>query len=417
MRGGLAAQSADRMSGVAIAMVALSCAVVAFGVALPLTLSDPFPAPRHGNWIIQTTVVKSTETAPAQSVAAQTTAAAPAPAVAMQAAMTRTVATVAVKAAALMPTPPMPKQSAPTRSLAAKMPAPAEPKTPAPAGPTLASASSRPVAPPPAPEPVATQPAAEKIAFATRWSLMGIAARDRIDDDLPTGTVHLALADESTPVEITPPAHPRVPPNATQIKPTERKGDTAKPRDGDSIEVIDNYLWQVYERAPVKKDSSGDFSWKDVAAAKKRGMSLQTYVIAGMEPDFREQLYHAGRAMDAAGLHWSMLSAFRDDYRQALASGFKARPGNSLHGGSRATGGYGHGRAIDIMNAGGEDESVWHWVDAHGAKYGLRRPMPGKDPAHIQAGGNWHVIAQGLRESRTRTAAAAAKSKSAKAGM
>jgi len=111
------------------------------------------------------------------------------------------------------------------------------------------------------------------------------------------------------------------------------------------------------------------------------------------------------------------LSAFRDDYRQALASGFKARPGNSLHGGSRATGGYGHGRAIDIMNAGGEDESVWHWVDAHGAKYGLRRPMPGKDPAHIQAGGNWHVIAQGLRESRTRTAAAAAKSKSAKAGM
>src|SRR5262249_59819113 len=153
-----------------------------------------------------------------------------------------------------------------------------------------------------------------------------------------------------------------VPANARQIKRTERKGDTAKPRDGDSIEVIDNYLWQVYERAPVKKDSSGDFSWKDVAAAKKRGMSLQTYVIAGMEPDFREQLYHAGRAMDAAGLHWSMLSAFRDDYRQALASGFKARPGNSLHGGSRATGGYGHRPALDTTKARGPSPAPWRSV-------------------------------------------------------
>jgi hypothetical protein len=124
-----------------------------------------------------------------------------------------------------------------------------------------------------------------------------------------------------------------------------------------------------------------------------------------MDPDFREQLYHAGRAMDAQGLHWSMLSAFRDDYRQALASGFKARPGNSLHGGSKATGGYGYGRAIDVTAAnGGDAEAIWHWFDAHGAKYGIRRPMPGYDPAHIQAGGAWHEIAQSLRSGRTQVA-------------
>jgi hypothetical protein len=33
--------------------------------------------------------------------------------------------------------------------------------------------------------------------------------------------------------------------------------------------------------------------------------------------------------------------------------------------------------------------------------------MPGDDPAHIQAGGEWHSVAAALREGRTHTAAAA----------
>jgi hypothetical protein len=169
---------------------------------------------------------------------------------------------------------------------------------------------------------------------------------------------------------------------------------------GGAVDEVEEYLWDVYQRAPVKRDSGGDFTWKDQAAAKRLGMSLSTYVIGGMDPDFREQLYHAGKAMDAAGIHWSMLCAFRDDWRQQIASGFKAHAGNSLHGGSRATGGYGHGRAIDVTSADGKDEEVWHWVDAHGARFGLRRPMPGVDPAHIQAGGDWHRVALALREGR-----------------
>src|SRR6516165_3450014 len=177
-------------------------------------------------------------------------------------------------------------------------------------------------------------------------------------------------------------------------------------RPGSSMDPVDDYLWEVYQRVPVKKDGTGDFTWKDPAAAKHIGLCLQDYVIGGMDAEFREQLYHAGRALDAAGLQWSMLSAFRDDYRQGLASGYKAGASNSLHGGSRRTGGYGHGRAIDITGPEGRESDVWKWIDDHGAKYGLHRPLPKADPAHIQQGGDWQKIALALRESRTRSAIA-----------
>jgi hypothetical protein len=185
-------------------------------------------------------------------------------------------------------------------------------------------------------------------------------------------------------------------------------GDAVRKPSASVMDQVDTYLWDVYRRIAIKKDGTGDFTWKDPAAAKHVHMALKDYVIGGMDPEFREQLYHAGRAMDAAGLQWSMLSAFRDDYRQGLASGFKASVGNSLHGGSRRTGGYGHGRAIDITGPEGKESDVWHWIDAHGAKYGLHRPLPGADPAHIQQRGDWHKIALALREGRIRKTAVAA---------
>jgi hypothetical protein len=166
------------------------------------------------------------------------------------------------------------------------------------------------------------------------------------------------------------------------------------------MEEVDDYLWEVYQRAPTKKDGAGDFTWKDPAASKRLGMPMPTYVVGGMDPDFREQLYHAGRAMDAAGIRWSMLSAFRDDYRQHLASGLKAGDSNSLHGGKARTGGYGHGQAADVTSAEGNESAVWQWIDRHGAKFGLYRPMPGADPAHVQSQGSWHRLAGALREAR-----------------
>src|SRR5438034_10163484 len=119
------------------------------------------------------------------------------------------------------------------------------------------------------------------------------------------------------------------------------------------------YLWEVYQRAPVKQDRSGDFTWKDQESAKRLGMSMPDYVIGGMDPSFRQQLYHAGKAMDAAGIRWTILSAFRDDYRQSLATGYRAGTRNSLHGGSARTGGYGHGRAVDVGSEDEDIEAVW----------------------------------------------------------
>lgn len=365
MRAVLGAGSIDPTSAAAFVLAAPLAAVLVCAFALPLALSSPFPTAHQGDWIVRATVSPH----------------------------------------------PQPQTPAPPTSVADAT----GPQTPR--AETVVTRRSLAVAKP-VPAPVRTQPS--NVAFAMRWPFAAAASGAADADPTPTGSVRLALADEAAPPA---PVEPlvRIPAEATQIKPA-RKSQPPGKRAVNPMDEVDRYLWDVYERAPVKKDSSGDFSWKDPAAAKRLHMSLTDYVIRGMEPDFREQLYHAGRAMDAAGLHWSMLSAFRDDYRQALARGFKARPGNSLHGGSRAVGGYGHGRAIDIMNTDGDDETVWHWIDAHGAKYGLRRPMPSYDPAHIQASGEWHRTAEALRASRARLAehvkpATGARPKDAKTAM
>jgi hypothetical protein len=167
-----------------------------------------------------------------------------------------------------------------------------------------------------------------------------------------------------------------------------------------TLDDVNQYLWTVYERSTIKRDGSGDFTWKDVAAAARLGMSLGDYVIRGMDPDFRELLYRAGLALDAAGVRWTIRSAFRDDYRQSLAAGYKARTDNSLHGGSAATGGYGHGCAVDIAAPEGRSDTLWKWLDANGAQLGLQRPFPGVDPAHVLPRGAWHELADALRNER-----------------
>jgi hypothetical protein len=167
---------------------------------------------------------------------------------------------------------------------------------------------------------------------------------------------------------------------------------------GDQVVI---YLWNVYKRSPTKRDGRGDFTWKDQAAAERMGMSVRDYVIEGMDADFRELLYHAGLAMDRVGVRWTILSGFRDDYRQSIAAGFKAHPGNSFHGGSIATGGYGNGCAVDLASVDGlSNQDVWQWLAAHGGEFGLHRPLPGIDPAHVQPRGSWRKFAAALRRDR-----------------
>ena len=180
---------------------------------------------------------------------------------------------------------------------------------------------------------------------------------------------------------------------------------------------IDRYLWSVYaraskidtvkvaERRKVKIKRKGkirtvtktfiklvaeDFTWKDPAAAQHAGLSLIDYVIGGMDRAFRLTLYRALRAMDDAGLEPGITSAFRDDYRQTIAAGQKARADNSYHGGSRR-GGYGHGLAVDLVSVRGatraerwaSSEELWKWIDAHGKESGIGRPYLDRDAPHV----------------------------------
>jgi hypothetical protein len=180
---------------------------------------------------------------------------------------------------------------------------------------------------------------------------------------------------------------------------------------------IDRYLWALYQRTP-KEDSikvedrravtikrkgkmvtvmrsftklvDEDFGWKDPKAADHVNMALMDYVIGGMDKSFKQKLFRTLLAAEAAGLSPGITSAFRDDYRQSIASGLKAASDRSYHGGS-SRGGYGHGLAADIVSTKGNNraqrwvstEVLWKWVDANGKGLGIGRPYLGRDPPHV----------------------------------
>ena len=358
-----AATAANRISDNTVLMGSVLCGVFGFSLVLPLAVSSPYPTPKQGDWIVQPASIRPTSLE-AASPRAPTDRVDPLSAPETKAAveaMSSIERTASVQLASLV-----------------EAPSPMEPTSLVEAVAAVETTSA-----------VTRTPPAARFSFADRWS--------------PTSYVGEVAASVAMPPEA---ARLESPARLAILERPDTPERTSSPlrRRAGTLEEVDQYLWEVYLRKPVKSDSSGDFTWKDPAAAKKRGISLQDYVIGGMDADFREQLYHAGQAMDGDGIHWSMLSAFRDDYRQTLASGFKARTGNSKHGGSRATGGYGHGQAIDITTADGEASTVWHWLDAHGAKYGLQRPIPGRDPAHVQPRNKWHEIALALRNARVKLA-------------
>ncbi|MBR0961771.1 hypothetical protein [Bradyrhizobium japonicum] len=180
---------------------------------------------------------------------------------------------------------------------------------------------------------------------------------------------------------------------------------------------IDRYLWALYQRT-AKEDTikvqerravtikrkgktvtvmrsftklvDQDFTWKDPKAAERAGMSMMDYVIGGMDKSFKQKLFRTLLAAEAAGLSPGITSAFRDDYRQSIASGLKAASDRSYHGGS-TRGGYGHGMAADIVSTQGNNraqrwvstEILWKWVDANGKAFGIGRPYLGRDPPHV----------------------------------
>ena len=251
-------------------------------------------------------------------------------------------------------------------------------------------------------------------------SVTETAADTAAASDQPTSIVEAGLPDPS-----------QIPPSETPVQVATASTPDPLPNDAKEtvspIEIldeclvadicIDRYLWALYQRTPkvdtikvherrkvtVKKRGKmvtvtkgftrlvdEDFAWKDPKAAEKAGMPMMDYVIGGMDRSFKLKLFHALRAAEEAGLSPGITSAFRDDYRQSIASGLKAATDRSYHGGS-FRGGYGHGLAADAVSVKGatqaqrwiSTESLWKWIDAHGKEFGIGRPYLDRDPPHV----------------------------------
>ena len=226
---------------------------------------------------------------------------------------------------------------------------------------------------------------------------------------------HETLRQATPPVRLVSLFRP-APPEEEDLKPAVRVVET--PNECLVAEIcIDDYLWSFYERTPkvdtnkvkervkatvrkkgktrtvmknITKYVVADFTWKDPIAAERAGMSVKDYVIGGMDRRFKLKLYHALRAMDDAGLMPGITSAFRDDYRQAIATGNKAASDSSFHGGSRR-GGYGYGLAADLVSVKGATRmerfastvEMWKWIDAREQELGIGRPYLNRDPPHV----------------------------------
>jgi hypothetical protein len=278
-----------------------------------------------------------------------------------------------------------------------------------------------------------------ELAVAPQAAAMGNAAVANVGVGTPaepmkeTATDTTAASDKSKPIveaaltdssQMLPPETPPVQ-AATASTPDPMPNDA---REGvNSVEIldeclvadicIDRYLWALYQRTP-KEDTvkvherrkvtvrrkhktvtvtksftrlvDEDFTWKDPKAAEKVGMPMMDYVIGGMDRSFKLKLFYTLHAAERAGLSPGITSAFRDDYRQSIASGLKAASDRSYHGGS-FRGGYGHGLAADVVSAKGgtraqrwiATENLWKWIDARGKEFGIGRPYLDRDPPHL----------------------------------
>jgi len=252
-------------------------------------------------------------------------------------------------------------------------------------------------------------------------SVMDAISETTLDSDAPASVAVAVLSDWA---EMLPPQSPEE--QLATVSTPDRVPNELK-ETVSSIEIvdgcllvdicIDRYLWALYQRTPkedtikvheqrkvtvkrrgktvtVTKSSTRlldeDFTWKDPKAAEKAGLPMMDYVIGGMDRSFKLKLFHALYAAEEAGLSPGITSAFRDDYRQSIASGLKAATDRSYHGGS-FRGGYGHGLAADVVSIKGgtraqrlvSTENLWKWLDDHEREFGIGRPYLDKDPPHL----------------------------------
>lgn len=247
-----------------------------------------------------------------------------------------------------------------------------------------------------------------------------------VTQEVNAGNMTVASLEQGRPAELSPSAidvqpvevPAAGPPDLMLYEPNQAVGSVETFDECLVVDVcVDRYLWKLYERTPkedtikvedrrkVKIKRKGktitvtrtftrlvdeNFAWKDPQAADKVNMPMIDYVIGGMDRIFKLKLFHALRAAEQAGLSPGITSAFRDDYRQSIASGLKAASDRSYHGGS-FRGGYGHGLAADVVSVKGatraerwvSTEALWKWLDANGSEFGIGRPYLDRDPPHL----------------------------------
>jgi hypothetical protein len=301
----------------------------------------------------------------------------------------------------------------------------------------IGAADSRPVSPEPQPSIAATEADSSEPAVPTKPFV--VASAD------PTASIAPVMEAAAEPVPSVHEAEPQPKPIVTAslgdpsetISPATTPEQAAEANTGDAAntakqivgtaEILDEcyvidacadrYLWALYQRTrkedTVKEKTQRevtvkrkgkmvtvtrtltqvvdeDFGWKDPKAAEHAGMTITDYVIGGMDHDFKLRLFRLLLAAEQAGLSPGITSAFRDNYRQSIASGLKAADDRSFHGGS-LRGGYGHGLAADIVSVNGatratrqaSSDTLWNWVDKHGKDYGIGRPYHDHDPPHV----------------------------------
>jgi hypothetical protein len=57
--------------------------------------------------------------------------------------------------------------------------------------------------------------------------------------------------------------------------PTEPAAQPAAASPSAPVDEVKAYLWSVYQRSPTKVDGHGDFTWKDVSAARRSSLSVE----------------------------------------------------------------------------------------------------------------------------------------------
>ncbi|KKW24129.1 MAG: hypothetical protein UY67_C0010G0018 [Candidatus Kaiserbacteria bacterium GW2011_GWA2_52_12] len=197
---------------------------------------------------------------------------------------------------------------------------------------------------------------------------------------------------------------------------------------------VNNFLWDQIFNSPyayARIDSTGDFTWKDIAAALNSGRSVRDEVL-NMNKELKIALYGAGKAMIADGLKPGGLAFYRDaNNRPSVERGpgiVAAAPKNSQHyaGGVGNAADIGSARVVprpsNLTSAqreanddarGAENQSVWNWLAKNGSKYNLRANFIGNDPAHVQPAGNSKIYAQQQRQVTADTKLAAAQTQPA----